>query len=210
MKRRNHGFTLIELLIATAIFALVGVMAYSALFSVLEARASTERAAERLAAVQFAVFRLTEDLRQTVDRPVRAQVPDERLPLFIPVDGERVLTLTRGGLPNPADQQRSSLVRVHWLLREGRLLRGLMVHPDTLPGQEARRRLLLDEVDAVELRFLGAGDEWHDRWPPLNAGPQSPGLPRAVELTLVLPDWGEVTRLVPLAGSGIAAAAGEG
>lgn len=207
MRSGVRGLTLIELLIAAAIFAVVGVMAYQALFSLLGAREATQRQADRLAAVQYAVFRLSDDLRQVADRPVRAQVPREGLPLFTPDDGERVLAFTRGGQPNPAEQARSSLVRVHWAVEDGRLLRYLSPRPDTLPGQAAQRRVLLDRIEGVELRFLGGGDAWRDRWPPLDAPPDGVGLPRAVELTLVLEDWGEVIRLLPLAGAAGAAGA---
>lgn len=202
MRHRQRGLTLIELLIATAVFAMVGVMVYGALFSVLDSREATDRQAQRLAAVQYAVMRLADDLRQVVDRPVRSQVPAEGAPLFTPTDGMRVLTLTRGGRPNPADQLRSSLARVHWVLDEDdRLLRATQAHADVLPGQEPRRRVLLENVEAVEIRFLDRGSRWHQRWPTGDTGAGAMQLPWAVEFTLVLADWGEIVRLIPLAGT---------
>lgn len=210
MRRHARGLTLIELLIAAAIFAVVGVMAYQALFSLLESREGTQRAADRLAAVQYAVFRMTDDLRQLADRPVRSQVPREGLPLFTPDDGERVLAFTRGGRPNPAGQARGSLARVHWAVEDGRLLRYLLPWPDTLPGQAPQRRVLLERVQAVELRFLAGDDRWRGRWPPLEVPVDAAGLPRAVELTLVLEDWGEVIRLLPLPAADGGTGAGAG
>jgi general secretion pathway protein J len=211
MRRDQHGLTLIELLIATAVFAMVGVMVYGALFSVLDSRKATDRQAQRLAAVQYAVTRLTDDLRQVVDRPVRAQVPTEGAPLFTPTDGVRVLTLTRGGRPNPANQLRSSLARVHWVLDEDdRLLRAVGVHADTLPGSSPQRRLVLKDVESVELRFLDAGSRWQERWPPLNTAAGTIPLPSAVEFTLNLADWGEIVRLVPVTGGTATTAPGGG
>lgn len=202
MRRRARGLTLVELLIATAIFALVGVMAYAALFSVLEARDSAGRQAERLAAVQYAVSQLTDDLRQVVDRPVRAQVPLQGAPLRTPTDGRGVLTLTRGGRPNPVAQARSSLARVHWGLdEEGRLLRAVQARTDVLPGERASDRVLLAHVDDLELRFLDRAGRWHRQWPSGDTGAGAMVLPWAVEVTLVLADWGEIVRLVPLAGT---------
>ena len=202
MRRRSRGLTLIELLVATAVFAVVGVMAYGALFSVLEARAAADRQAQRIAAVQYAVFRLVDDLGQVVDRPARSQIPAERAPLFTPTDGTRVLTLTRGGRPNPADQARSSLVRVHWILDDDdRLLRAVQARVDTLPGSEPRERVVLEDVESVELRFLDRASRWHERWPTLDPGAGADTLPWAVEVTLVLADWGRVVRLIPLAGT---------
>lgn len=202
MRRRQRGLTLLELLIATAVFALVGVMAYGALFSVLGSRDTTERQAERLAAVQYAVSRLADDLRQVVDRPVRAQVPTEGAPLFTPTDGVRVLTLTRSGLPNPANQVRSSLARVYWAVDEDdRLLRAARIRVDALPGQEPQRRVLLEGVESVDFRFLDHASRWHERWPTSDTGAGAMVLPWAVEFTLVLDDWGEIVRLIPLAGA---------
>jgi len=69
---------------------------------------------------------------------------------------------------------------------------------------EPREILLLDRVTAFTVRFLDQ-DEWRSDWPPpvdeaeteqQDADP----LPRAVEIRLTLEDWGEITRLLPLAG----------
>lgn len=202
MRRAVRGLTLLELLIATGIFALVGVMAYTALFSLLEARDTGERQADRLAALQYAVSRLSQDLRQAVDRPVRALVPTEGAALFTPTDGKRVLVLTRGGRPNPAGLIRSTLARVHWAVDgDDRLLRAVQARTDQLPGTEPRRRVLLDNVESVELRFLDPDSRWQNRWPPQQSATPVEGLPRAVEVTLVLSDWGEIVRLIPLAGA---------
>lgn len=202
MNRHVRGLTLLELLIATAVFALVGVMAYSGLFSVLESRDATAREAGRLAAVQYTVSRLTDDLRQIVDRPVRAQVPTEGAPLMMPTDGVRVLSLTRGGRPNPAGQARSTLARVHWALdADRRLLRAAQPHADELPGTPTPRRVVLKEVESLELRFLDRAGRWHSRWPTRETGAGAMTIPWAVEFTLVLADWGEIVRLVPLAGT---------
>ena len=202
MNRSCRGLTLVELLVATAVFAVIGVMAYSALFSVLEARDTADRQADRLAAVQYAVSQLTDDLRQVVDRPVRAQVPVQGAPLRTPNDGVGVLVLTRGGRPNPAAQARSSLARVHWGLDPaGRLLRAVQTRADLLPGEPPRDRVMLDDVEAVELRFLDRARRWHPRWPSLDPGAGADTLPWAVEVTLELADWGEIVRLVPMAGT---------
>ena len=60
--------------------------------------------------------------------------------------------------------------------------------------------VLLDELDSLTFRFLQFNDEWVDQWPPLAAGAASNShvLPRAVEITLILPDEGEITRVVEM------------
>ena len=196
---RGAGFTLLEVLVALAIFAVIGVAAYTGLFAVLDARAATRAQSERLAAVQYAVDTLAGDLRQAVARPVRAAQPRERAPLYSPgANIEPLFAVTRGGWPNPAGLTRSSLARVRWQLEGERLERSWHARVDATAGAAPVRRLVLDRVAAVELRFLADDGEWTERWPPLNTGSVDPGLPRAVEVRLELADWGEVRRLFAL------------
>lgn len=194
-----RGFTLLELLVALAIFTVIGAAAYTGLFSVLEAREATRAQSERLAAVQYAVDTFVDDLAQATDRPVRNIQPRARAPLYAPgPDIDPLLAVTRGGWPNPARLPRSTLARVEWLLDERELVRQTRARPDAPDQVEPVRRRLLERVDGVSLRFRDAEGEWSPRWPPLNAPDAAAALPRAVEVTLELADWGEVRRLVAL------------
>lgn len=194
-----RGFSLLELLVALAIFTVIGVAAYTGLFAVLDAREATRTASERLAAVQYAVDTLVEDIAQAVDRPVRRVQPRERAPLYAPgPDVEPLLAVTRGGWSNPAGLPRSTLARVEWLLDEQGLVRQTRARPDAPARVDPVRRRLLERVEEVTLRFRDAGDEWSPRWPRLNAPEAANTLPRTVEVTLRLADWGEIRRLVAL------------
>ena len=57
---------------------------------------------------------------------------------------------------------------------------------------------MLDPVRDVSLRFLDQAGDWQPSWPP--ADQEVPGLPRAVEFTLDLEDYGLVTRIFALPG----------
>ena len=61
--------------------------------------------------------------------------------------------------------------------------------------------ILLEGVDSLTFRFLQDNGDWLDQWPPPAAGVSDGGsrLPRAVEITLMLPDEGELTRIVEVA-----------
>lgn len=199
MSPRQRGVTLLELLVALAIFAIVGIAAYASLFSVLDARETTQRRADRLAEVQYGVGALADDFRQLVDRGVRASQPAARLPLTTEPERPGVFALTRGGWANPAGLDRSTLARVRWQLEGDRLLRIAHRHLDGVIGEEDPLvRVMLERVEAVEVRFRGEGEEWHERWPPLNVPPGNAGMPRAVQITLELADWGRVVRLFDL------------
>ena len=76
MKIATRGFTLLELLVALAVFAIMATAAYSGLRSVLFTRAAVEEQSRRLAAVQMAVYRLEQDVEQTLARGIRDEYGD--------------------------------------------------------------------------------------------------------------------------------------
>ncbi len=198
MNRRVGGLTLVELLVAIATFMIIGVAAYTGLLSVLETREITDQRSQRLAEVQHAVGTLADDVRQSIARPVRTDGPDRGHALAGGSGLEEFLRLTRTGLPNPVNGSRSSLARITWTLDGDRLLRSWRLRPDNVLATPATRRKMLDGVERVDLRFLDEADQWRSRWPNLGTTESSARLPRAIEITLVLDDWGEITRLFEL------------
>lgn len=203
MNTPTHGFTLLELLVALAVFSIMAIAAYSGLRNVLYTRAAVEEQNRRLAAVQMAVYRLEQDIEQTTPRGIRDEYGEPQGALLGDPLADDRLTLTRAGWDNSLGQQRANLQRVTYRLRDGRLWRLYWPVLDRGGPIEPRETLLLDRVREFKARFLDQ-DDWRDDWPPPpkeeDSKPDPDRLPRAVEIRLILEDWGEITRLLPLPG----------
>lgn len=212
--RPQTGFTLIELLIAIAIFVVMAAMAYGGLSSLLSAREAVTAALERSKTLQMSVWRMRRDIEQIVDRPIRDSFGDSQPAI---VGGPDLgLQFTRNGWRNPLNDRRSSLQRVAYRIDEDSNL--VRVHwrvldraQDSTPVEST----VFEDVSNVEWRFLDASREWQDRWPTdagpgalasatqTGAGAPAPAFdpPRAIELRLTTPQWGDLRLLFMIAGA---------
>jgi len=213
-KRRDnsHGFTLVEILVALAVTAFVAAAAYAGVSSVIAGVESTREVAERTAAINRALGLLTRDIRQFVDRGVRDEFGQEQPGLTGGRLARFPLTLTRAGWHNTAGHARSTLERVSYVFEDGALWRLRYPVLDRTGDSVPARVMLLEDVAAIELRFLGniaalrAGDatqvetrDWERSWIADVSRPAANLLPpAAVELRLELTDLGPVTRLYVL------------
>lgn len=200
LRTQMAGFTLLELLVAMAVFAVLAVIAYSGLNTVLANRAAIERHADRLRAVQGAWLVIGRDIQQASPRWVRDELGGELGPIkggegFVPL-----LELSRAGYRNPAGSQRSTLERVAYQVKLDGLSRWRWRALDRAQDSQPVERVLLTGVRSVALRFLDESREWQATWPPPNRESADAQLPRAIEMTLELEDWGRITRLFALPG----------
>jgi len=201
--KRPRGFTLIEVLVATVILAVLSVMAHR---GVAETRLAVERTREhmsRVREVQRAVTLMTTDFRQLAPRPVRALVGDGYRPaLERDPNAVSLVELSREGWPNTVAAPRGSVQRVLYVLEDSRLVRRHWQVTDATLANEPVSRDLLGGVQRVEIRYMNAGREWQEQWPPLGLPPEMAlrMRPLAVEVTVVLEDYGEIRRLIEVPG----------
>lgn len=193
-----RGFTLLELIVVLAIFAVLSVLAYGGLSSVLSARTRVADALERTNALQKGYLRLRNDFQQLRERPIRDDYGTTQAALVVQPDGS--VEFTRGGWRNPLGLPRATLERVAYRLEDGRLLRSSWRVLDRGQNVEPAEVVVLDRVEEIAWRFLDQKREWQTSWPDatglLNANPAAPpGPPQAIELTLELEDLGEVRYL---------------
>jgi general secretion pathway protein J len=204
--KRQRGFTLVEIMVAVLIAAILAVMAFEAMQQALVNRDRIRVAAERLQAVQFTLRSLVQDFSQLVPRPVREPLGEgEQAALVGTGATASQVLLTRAGWMNPAGGERSTLQRVRYELRDGKLYRDYWLVLDAQLDPPPVARALLNDVRGFRLRYMNDGRTWQDTWPPpsQSAAPTERDLrwrPIAVEITLELGDWGKLTRIVEVPG----------
>ena len=199
----HSGFTLLELLVAIAIFAVVAALAMGGYVQLQKQNEHTQQTLERVSEIQRAVQMLTQDFEQLEPRPVREPLGDGRSPaLLADAATEYRLQLTRAGWSNTAGLARPTLQRVGYRLDQDGLWRDTWPVLDRTMTVEPTKQKLLGDVRTVSFRFLQSGSNWSERWPMSGAaGPSGQRMrPIAVEITLDLVDWGQIRRVVEVAG----------
>jgi general secretion pathway protein J len=185
-----EGFTLLEMLVALAIFALLSVMSYSGLRSVLNQQSITEQEAGQLGELQKIYLVMQRDFEQVVPRAVRDEYGVE-LPALA---GDEELELTRGGWNNPLGRPRSTLQRVRYAYTDEQLVRYTWLVLDRAQDSLPLEQPLTDEITLMEVRYLDDKGEWKTSWPDTTQPPPYP-LPAALEVTLEHKQYGELVWL---------------
>ena len=192
LMQRNTGFTLLELLVSLSIFALIGVMAYGGLQSVMIQQSRTGEASQRLADLQKAYRIMRRDLEQIVVRKIRNEFGDT-VDELVGGRGFTGVEFSRAGHPNPAGFLRSDLQRVAYVPDQDTLLRQTWRVLDRAQDSKPDEQVLVENISRFSMRFLNAANEWLESWPPpLGVSATTEGLPQAVEVELELDNFGVI------------------
>ena len=199
----QRGFTLLEILVATVILAVMGLMAYRAVSEAQVAVTAAESHMDRLRTTQQSIQLLVTDFRTLAPRAVRETIGDGlRAALLRDPNGINLVELSHAGWPNGAGTPRGTVQRVIYRLEEGKLIREHWTVADATLATPPVKRELLDRVERIEIRYMDSSREWIEQWPPFG-NTQDFGFrerPLAVEITLVLADYGELRRIVEVPG----------
>ena len=198
--RRQSAFTLIEVLVAMAIFGVMSALAYMTLAQTLNNAEMLGERMDRLQAIQRTMTALSTELLQATPRPIRADLGQYEPALRSSFGGDFALELTHNGWPNSAGVPRRTPRRAADRVEDNELGRYHWIVLDRTAFNVPVASVVLEDLDSLTCLFLQFNDEWVDQWPPLAAGAASNShvLPRAVEITLILPDEGELTRVVEM------------
>jgi general secretion pathway protein J len=202
MKRPNiGGFTLIEVLVAMAIFGVLTALSYASLGQTLNNSDMLTERMDRLQSIQRTMSYLSTDLLQAAPRPVRADLGQHEPALLSSFASDFALQLTHGGWPNSAGVPRSTQQRTAYRIEDEELIRYHWNVLDRTVNNVPVATVLMEDIDSLTFRFLRDNGDWSDQWPPVTvqAASNSTSLPRAVAITLALPDEGELTRIVEVA-----------
>jgi len=196
---RAGGFSLVELLVAVAVLAVLASVSFRGLNSVLDAETGVAAETRRWNELAIVTSHLGHDLSLAVDRPVRNDSGGDRPALSLRQvsgatagDAGAQLALTRLGEGASASGE---LRRVAWRLREGVLEYLVWPAVDAATGALPAVSPVLENVADLQLRALGDDGLWYSAWP---ASSRGLGLPRAVEVQLLLAGGARISRLFPL------------
>lgn len=182
---RREGFTLVEVMVSILIFGLLAAAGVGLLTTSIANREVVKAVSGDGAALLRVHRSMKADLGQALDRPVRPDAGQE-VSAFAAPGSKTLLVLTRSGLLDSNQADRSSLQRVEYSLSNGRLIRRVRASVDA--GAWGPPQVLMEGVGTVRLAFTSRGRVIAD-WPPSDGT----SLPDSVEFVIETPRFGPVT-----------------
>lgn len=191
----NKGFTLIEILIALSIFAVLASLTSSVLYYAFNTNTRLNTHLDRINSIQLAVSLMQQDLSQTLNRAVRRQ--DMQLsPAW--AGQPQYLEFTRDGMPNPKGlEKRSTLKRIAYACKEGKLLRRTWRTLDSVNSAAYEEKILLPSLTSCHFSYFNQNLQLLSEWPEQHQEP----FPKAVQIDITIPALGAMSLLFLIPGA---------
>ncbi|WP_040727431.1 type II secretion system minor pseudopilin GspJ [Thiomicrorhabdus sp. Kp2] len=188
--KQQQGFTLIELLVALGVSAVIAVLAYQSIDSMVNVKANVEEHASQTEILQRAVWWMEQDFIQLTPRPIQDELGSD-LPAF-QYRADTGIELSRiAQFPTP--NSNGGLQRVGYVLDNSVLYRLTWPVMDRAPDTKPKKVVLLEDVSKLDVELLNASDKWVDSWP---APTQTlDELPKATRIVIEHKTLGTLSRL---------------
>jgi general secretion pathway protein J len=194
---RRNGFTLVEVLVALSLFALISVMGYRGLNSLIDGQRHLQERDNKWHAIDHCFMLFRSDLDQAIDRSIRNSSGVEEEGLIADFDAggtlDALISWTKVGSPNLGTLA-AAPQRVGWRLRNHHIERLSWETLDQGARSEPHATVILQHVERFEVRLLGPSgpqQAWDKRW----RKPAHTGLPRAVEIQIEFEEGLTLTRV---------------
>ena len=199
MKIKAAGYTLIEVIIALTVFAIIAVLAVSAMYQVFDMRTRLNLQAEQLNNLQLGITLITRDSEQIIARAIIGENM-KLMPIF---SGDtHYLEFSRGGLFNPmAIKSHSSLARIAYLCINNTLVRRSWASLDDPYRTKFRDKTIFTNLEACEFAYMNHERKFLANWEGSNLKHNSESLPIALQFKLKIAYWGKISLLfiIPVA-----------
>jgi general secretion pathway protein J len=194
LRTANTGFTLIEIMLALFIFAIVALIATSALHNILSSRQQLALHSARLNQLQIAVSLLQQDLSQFINRPIYDNIGTTEPAL---IGQFQRIDFTRGGFINPLhSEERSNLQRVAYYVKDNNLIRVSWLHIDQTAQDSPKDKIILTQVSNIEFGYLDNSNGFRQNWFMSANNSKQDKPPRAIEVTITLQKEGKIVLLI--------------
>jgi general secretion pathway protein J len=202
LKQKNRGFTLIEVIVALSIFAVLSIIGYKGISSLVQTKERVEVEDAKWQQIILFFDRFELDVKQSVNRPIRTREDTVEpawlgRPSFAGEDGAQ-LVFSRFGDP----EQLGFLMdtrRVGYRLHDGAI--ELLIWPslDVAPSAKPEVFKVLTHVAQISFSYLSTDGRWLNAWPEATVTTQQKSFaPSAVQLIIKLETGEMVTRVFAL------------
>lgn len=188
--KAQQGFTLIELLVALGVSAVIAVLAYQSINSMVNVKASVEQHSTENEKLQRALWWMEQDFIQLAPRSIQDELGSPQAAFKYRQDiGVEFTRIAQYATPNAS----GGLLRVAYQLDNGDLYRLSWPVLDRAQDTKPTKVELLSDIKRFDVELLTAKKAWVKDWPRANQGLTD--LPRISLITIEHKTFGTITRL---------------